>query len=183
MQILEYSEIAPEVADAEDAAGKLLYGAGNICNHYLSLNFVQRVVQDLFQYYHLAKKRIPQWDPLSRQTVTPEAPNGYKFELFIFDIFPLAERWAVMEVLREDEFAPVKNAPGSNSDTPEAAVQMLSEQAQRWLQVVGLLKTTGNGTLEILPALSYAGEGLGAWKGATVSLPRTLGPADAAGVA
>jgi UDP-N-acetylglucosamine/UDP-N-acetylgalactosamine diphosphorylase len=46
-------------------------------------------------------------------TVDPSSINGLKIEMFIFDVFPLASRWTVVEVAREDEFAPVKNAPGS----------------------------------------------------------------------
>lgn len=40
---------------------------------------------------------------------------GIKLELFIFDTFPSASpgRTALMEVQREAEFAPVKNAPGT----------------------------------------------------------------------
>ena len=47
--------------------------------------------------------------------------QGVKLELFIFDTFPLASRAALLEVAREEEFAPVKNAPGSAADTPESA--------------------------------------------------------------
>jgi UDP-N-acetylglucosamine/UDP-N-acetylgalactosamine diphosphorylase len=44
-----------------------------------------------------------------------------KLELFIFDTFPLASTHALMEVAREEEFAPVKNAPGSSTDSPDTA--------------------------------------------------------------
>lgn len=44
MSVLEYSEIPPQLAEAEDATGKLLFGAGNICNHYMTLAFLQEVV-------------------------------------------------------------------------------------------------------------------------------------------
>ena len=47
--------------------------------------------------------------------------QGVKLELFIFDSFPLAERCALLEVRREDEFAPVKNAPGAAADSPDTA--------------------------------------------------------------
>lgn len=92
MEILEYSEIPCELSDATDAAGKLKYGAGNICNHYLSLAFVRDILPKLHTVYHLAKKKIPYLDTTSGQTVTPEENNGYKFEFFIFDIFPLAPK-------------------------------------------------------------------------------------------
>ena len=51
--------------------------------------------------------------------------QGIKLELFIFDSFPLAERVALLEVHRHEEFAPVKNAPGSKSDSPDTARQAM----------------------------------------------------------
>ena len=51
--------------------------------------------------------------------------QGIKLELFIFDTFPLAERVALLEVHRHEEFAPVKNAPGSKSDSPDTARQAM----------------------------------------------------------
>lgn len=66
-------------------------------------------------------------DPETRKTVVPKSNNGFKLEMFIFDVFPLAEKWCVMEVLREDEFAPVKNADGVDvTDTPSTARILLS---------------------------------------------------------
>lgn len=51
--------------------------------------------------------------------------QGIKLELFIFDTFPLAERVALLEVHRDEEFAPVKNAPGAESDSPDTARQAI----------------------------------------------------------
>jgi UDP-N-acetylglucosamine/UDP-N-acetylgalactosamine diphosphorylase len=115
MHVLEYSEIPADLADSEDASGKLLFGAANICNHYLSVPFLRdTVLPSLSAVYHVAKKKIPYYDPATGQTVVPSEVNGVKMEMFIFDVFPLATRWVVVEGLREDEFAPVKNAPGTS---------------------------------------------------------------------
>ncbi len=51
--------------------------------------------------------------------------QGIKLEFFIFDTFPLAERVALLEVHRHEEFAPVKNPPGSKSDSPDTARQAI----------------------------------------------------------
>jgi UDP-N-acetylglucosamine pyrophosphorylase len=59
---------------------------------------------------------------------SPTAPNGCKLESFIFDVFPLADSMAVLEVAREDAFAPVKNGPGAASDSPETALAAVSAQ-------------------------------------------------------
>lgn len=47
--------------------------------------------------------------------------QGVKLELFIFDTFPLAASTALLEVARDEQFAPVKNAPGSATDSPDTA--------------------------------------------------------------
>lgn len=60
-------------------------------------------------------------DDQHRTESKPGARQGVKLELFIFDSFPLAERCALLEVRREDEFAPVKNAPGAAADSPDTA--------------------------------------------------------------
>lgn len=184
MEIIEYSEIPAGVADATDDHGKLKYGGGNICNHYMTLSFVQEILTQLNKVYHLAKKKIPYWDTVTHSTVVPEESNGYKFELFIFDVFPLASRWLVMEVKREDEFAPVKNAPGSKMDAPEHAAAMLSAQAEGWLRAAGASIVredevendegdagTTSMFCEVSPTLSYAGEGLEQYAGTNIVLP------------
>ncbi len=58
-------------------------------------------------------------------TVTPTSNNGVKLEQFIFDCFPHSAKFACAEVLREEEFGPVKNAPGTVIDSPDTARTML----------------------------------------------------------
>eukprot|EP01034_Spumella_vulgaris_P030054 gene30054-37209_t len=36
---------------------------------------------------------------------TPDVSNGVKLEMFIFDVFPLAAKWCVVETERCEEFA------------------------------------------------------------------------------
>lgn len=53
----------------------------------------------------------------------PKEENALKFELFYFDCYPLCppQEFCIVEALREDEFAPVKNASGAISDSPDTA--------------------------------------------------------------
>jgi len=190
MAIVEYSDISKEMADATDSSDKLIYGAGNICNHYVTVDFIAtHVLTDLNGIYHLASKKIPYFDPERRCTVTPESNNGAKMEMFIFDVFPLASRWAVMEVRREDEFAPVKNAPGSSSDSPDTARTLISGQSFEWLEAAGARVFDAKGQAvnreqfkcgaqldasllcEVSPLLSYQGENLEKYRGVDVVLP------------
>lgn len=160
--IVEYSEITTEMAELTDVNGRLVFGAGNICNHFYTLEFLQeKVIPNLGNLYHIAKKKIPYYEKTSQRTVKPETSNGIKLESFIFDIFPLSERMAVLDSVRDQEFAPVKNAPGFPSDSPDTARSYLSKQAQRWVTEAGG-KLTGDldSLCCILPMTSYGGEGL-----------------------
>ena len=55
-----------------------------------------------------------------------------KFELFIFDVLPLADRWVVVETSRCEEFVPLKNASGA--DSPETVRQAQADLAADWLR-------------------------------------------------
>jgi UDP-N-acetylglucosamine/UDP-N-acetylgalactosamine diphosphorylase len=175
MAILEYSEIPSELADAVDDTGKLTYGAGNICNHYVRASFLRDVVfKNLIQMYHLAPKKIPYLDLASGEVVTPQSNNGVKLEMFIFDVFPLAAKWTVLEVTREDEFAPVKNASGSKTDSPDTAREMITAQAVKWLAAVGATVhrgASGAEHVEISPFKSLGGEGLQEFAGRELVAP------------
>lgn len=177
MHVLEYSEIPSHLADAIDSSTcKLLFGAANICNHYIKTSFLTDVVApNLSSMYHVAKKKIPYYDPATGLTVHPSVNNGVKLEMFIFDVFPLAgSKWVVVEGDRQDEFAPVKNEPGNVQDSPDTARQMISDQATKWLIAAGATvvnTNVDNSVVEVSPLLSYAGEGLEAAHGRTFTAP------------
>ena len=46
----------------------------------------------------------------------------------------MADKTVLYEVKREEEFAPVKNAPGSSSDTPEDAFKAYTKRCRTWLE-------------------------------------------------
>ena len=77
MGVLEYSEIPIHLAEAEDETGKLVFGAANICNHYLTVSFLlETVLPNMGASYHLATKKIPCLDVTTGHTSTPCQPNG-----------------------------------------------------------------------------------------------------------
>jgi UDP-N-acetylglucosamine/UDP-N-acetylgalactosamine diphosphorylase len=168
--IVEYSEITKEMAEqvaitAGATTPQLVYGAGNICNHFYTLSFItDTILPNMGNLYHMAHKKIPYYDGTTQTTITPPSNNGIKLETFIFDVFPLSERMCIFDVIRKEEFAPVKNAPGASSDTPESACTMISELAQSWVvQAGGTLLSPKDDVMticEISPLVSYAGEGL-----------------------
>ncbi len=114
--IVEYSELTAEQARQRTTDGRLWLRGANIGNYCLDLKQLQRYLSQPLQY-HLATKKIAYFD--GKTSLKPTEPNGYKFELFIFDIFPAFSGMAVLQVDRAAEFAPVKNAIGA--DSPQTA--------------------------------------------------------------
>ncbi len=62
--MLEYSELDPQLASAANpATGLLFYNWSNICMHYFSVAWLQRVAKALLEghgtAYHVARKKIP----------------------------------------------------------------------------------------------------------------------------
>jgi UDP-N-acetylglucosamine/UDP-N-acetylgalactosamine diphosphorylase len=168
--IVEYSDITADMAERVDDNNRLVFGAGNICNHFYTLDFLSNVVlPNMENMYHVARKKIPYYDGV--QLVDPESPNGVKLESFIFDVFPLSQKMAVMNVLREHEFAPVKNATGN--DSPETARQLISSLSKQYMKEAGakLQDEDNAGTCEVKPMTSYAGEGLEEFKDRKISCP------------
>ncbi|KAG0225754.1 UDP-N-acetylglucosamine pyrophosphorylase, partial [Actinomortierella wolfii] len=184
IKVVEYSELDPSLAALKDSkTGELVYNAGYICNQVCSLKFLKRLPeileaeeQDVLTH-HVARKKVPfvdtsrlSKDGLEQRTV-PDEPNGVKLEMFVFDVFPLAERFTCLEVPRSEEFSPVKNAKGL--DSPETARRHLEKLHIQWIEqaggrVVRANKQPADGGeeekellgFEISPALSLAGEGL-----------------------
>ena len=115
--VVEYSEIDSSTAEAKDPKNSdlLLYRAANIVNHYYSFTYLESIPQWSHRLpHHVARKKIPHVDLEKGETVKPEKPNGIKLEQFVFDCFPFLtmDKFACMEVRREDEFSPLKNAKG-----------------------------------------------------------------------
>ncbi|CAK9114165.1 unnamed protein product [Durusdinium trenchii] len=176
--VVEYSELDDARKAQRDASGRLVFGAGNICNHFFSVDFLlDVVVPKMSTMFHLAHKKIPYADDEGK-TVKPESNNGVKLEAFIFDVFPMSRRIAILETFREEEFAPVKNAPGTATDSPDTARQMVNLLCRSWVEKAGG-QTDGDASavLEVSPLLSYAGEGLTEHvAGKTIKVPCNLGP-------
>jgi UDP-N-acetylglucosamine/UDP-N-acetylgalactosamine diphosphorylase len=56
-------------------------------------------------------------------------------ESFVFDALPLASKSIILETLRSEEFAPVKNAAGV--DSVESAKEMIVARGSAWLESAG----------------------------------------------
>ena len=80
-----------------------------------------------------------------------------KFERFVFDVLPLAERWTAVETSRREEFAPLKNATGA--DSPESVRAALIALATDWLKKAGA-NVPADTVLEISPLFALEPEDL-----------------------
>jgi UDP-N-acetylglucosamine/UDP-N-acetylgalactosamine diphosphorylase len=165
--VIEYSEMSPETCAARDMNG-LLYGSANIAVHLFRRDFLEQHATAALPW-HVAHKKIPfitvdspqgvGQDNAPGSLVTPTTPNAYKFELFMFDLFPMAPDMAVWEVDRAAEFAPVKNREGA--DSPATARRMILDLHRTWAVDSGVSSATLEGLdVEVSPLTSYAGEGL-----------------------
>lgn len=159
--VVEYSELDDARKTLRDSNGRLVFGAGNICNHFFSVDFLTEVVvPKMSTMFHLAHKKIP-YAGEDGKPVKPESNNGLKLEAFIFDVFPMSSRIAILETFREEEFAPVKNAPGTASDSPDSARSMVNLLCRKWVEKAGgKIDGDANAVVEVSPLVSYAGEGL-----------------------
>jgi UDP-N-acetylglucosamine/UDP-N-acetylgalactosamine diphosphorylase len=134
--MIEYFDLPVELARQTDGQGHLRLWVGSPAIHFFSLDFLQRMARsETALPFHLARKKVPYLDPAG-QLVQPTQENALKFEMFIFDVLPLAQRWTVVETSRGEEFVPLKNPKGP--DSPEVVRQALSNLAADWLEYAGV---------------------------------------------
>jgi UDP-N-acetylglucosamine/UDP-N-acetylgalactosamine diphosphorylase len=131
-RIIEYTELPKELAEQKLPNGQLRIWAGSPAIHLFQLKFLQRLGRgEITLPYHIARKAVPYVDEAGH-IVKPDKPNALKFERFVFDALPLAERVVAVETSRAEEFEPLKNATGENS--PESVRKAMSDQYARWLK-------------------------------------------------
>lgn len=159
--VVEYSEMSASMASSRAENGELKFKSANIANHFYTLDFLKSIESFESQMaYHVAHKKIPHVDLSKKELVKPTKPNGIKLELFIFDVFPFASSLSLLEVARQEEFSPLKNAPGTGTDDPETSRKDLLAQQKRWLIEAGAKFASEEIEVEISPLVSYSGEGL-----------------------
>lgn len=125
--VIEYTELTDELRNETNEKGEPAYNFGVTVNYLFNLREAEKVMNGSFAL-HIARKKIPCIDECGA-AVTPEEPNGIKFELFIFDLLSRMPGCLPVEVVREQEFAPVKNRTGVDS----------VESARRLLEMNGIL--------------------------------------------
>jgi len=162
--MIEYSDLPESLARQTDERGGLRIWAGSPAIHYFSIDFLERVTQGQTRIpFHVARKKVPYLNEAG-QMMEPKKENAFKFEMFIFDVLPMADRWAIVETTRREEFEPLKNATGP--DSPATVRQAISDLAGDWLQQAGIAVPLRDGhttvPLEISPLYALDAEELAA---------------------
>jgi UDP-N-acetylglucosamine/UDP-N-acetylgalactosamine diphosphorylase len=132
--VIEYSDLPAELAARRLSDGQLEIWAGSIAIHVLERSFIERLVGKHRLPFHRAIKKVPYVDDSGR-IVRPDEANAVKFEQFIFDALPEAQRWSIVETDRAREFEPLKNAVGP--DSPATVHQRMSDLFGSWLEQAG----------------------------------------------
>ena len=162
--ILEYSDMPVAMQAEREPDGELRFRAGNPAIHVFSVPFLERVTSGAGRLpYHLARKKVPYYDHAHDTVITPTEVNALKFELFVFDALPLADKWLAVNADRADEFGPLKNASGA--DSPDTCRQLQMNRFGRWLTAAGATVPTdaaGNVTVpvEVRPTFALDAEEL-----------------------
>jgi len=170
--VLEYSEIDEEKRRAiSPTTGDLVYNASHLVINTFTVDFIRSACSKSLPY-HVAKKKIPYVNEAGTRVI-PDNISGWKFELFVFDIFEYATRVLAFETLRSEEFSPLKNSIAFPNDNPETCRTHLSNLHKIWLEQAGgiILNRDSKELLEISPLISYGGEGLEIYQGKVFTLP------------
>ena len=114
ISVCEYSELA-SYTHLKD----FIYG--NSGHFICTLDFVEQTLHFKLPW-HIARKQIFSHDKSKKMW-------AWKFETFIFDLFPLAQDFTIVVGNRKDCFAPIKNLVGS--DSIESASQALIQYLRR----------------------------------------------------
>lgn len=111
--IVEYYELTEELMNAKDKNGDPAYYFGVILNYLFRIADLEKIREKNLPL-HIVEKKIPYLNQ-DGQKVKPDAPNGYKFEQLVLDMIYELDSCLPFEVLRNKEFAPIKNATGVDS--------------------------------------------------------------------
>ena len=111
--IVEYYEMTEEIINSREANGELSYNFGVILNYLFRVDQLEEISSQKMTV-HVVEKKIPYIDEKG-VLVKPESPNGYKFELLVLDMIHMFDNCLSYEVVRDYEFAPIKNKTGVDS--------------------------------------------------------------------
>lgn len=119
--IVEYYEMTEDMITLLNENGELAYKYGVILNYLFNVTKLEEIC-DRKLPVHIVDKKIPYMNE-NGDYIIPTSPNGHKFETLVLDMVHMQDSCLAYEVIREKEFAPVKNATGV--DSVESARELL----------------------------------------------------------
>jgi len=121
--IVEYYDLTEDLMNAKNDKGDPAYNFGVILNYLFTTEQLERILNGALPL-HIVEKKIPCLDA-DGNLVKPESPNGYKYENLVLDMIHQCDSCLPFEVVREKEFAPIKNKTGV--DSVESAQALLEK--------------------------------------------------------
>ena len=150
-RIVEYTELTPAQTRAPGPDGLPIYRWGSPALHAWSTAFLARLAERGYRPpLHRSAKPVRAWLEGEVREV-----EGFKHERFVFDLIAEAERSVGLEIDRDAEFAPLKNAEGD--DSPATASELLRKQHVSWLEAAGVEVAAG-ARVEISPMFAATRE-------------------------
>lgn len=121
--IVEYIDLTDDMAVATDDKGERLYNFGVILNYLFNVDTLYKIKDEKLPV-HIVTKKVEYVDD-EGNLIKPAEPNAHKFELLCVDMIEYASSCLPFEVIRDKEFAPIKNKTGA--DSVESAQELLEK--------------------------------------------------------
>lgn len=121
--IVEYIDLTDDMAVEVDEKGERVYNFGVILNYLFNVELLYKI-KDKKLPIHVVTKKVEYIDEAG-VLVKPNEPNAHKFEMLCVDMIEFASSCLPFEVVREKEFAPIKNKTGV--DSVESAQALLEK--------------------------------------------------------
>lgn len=118
--VIEYSDINPELARKTKQDGSLVFSESHFGCNVFSRELLEKIATQKLPYHVARKKNL--YVGANEEMLKSLEFNTYKFEAFIFDGFRMADDILILQVKREEEFAPIKNKEGE--DSPKTAKEL-----------------------------------------------------------
>jgi UDP-N-acetylglucosamine/UDP-N-acetylgalactosamine diphosphorylase len=100
--VVEYSDMPDEMQEETIVGGGIRFNGGSVAIHIFDRDFIARAGGSgggSKLPFHRADKKIPHVNAAG-EMIQPDAPNGVKFEMFVFDALPLAKNPVIIEAAR-----------------------------------------------------------------------------------
>ena len=121
--IVEYYELTEELMNTVDESGNPAYQYGVILNYLFRVKELEEILEKKLEL-HMVQKKIAHINE-NGEEIRPEEPNGLKYEQLVLDMIHQLDSCLAFEVVRNKEFAPIKNKEGV--DSVESAQRLLEE--------------------------------------------------------